>query len=207
VKEGKQSGGGGGGGGGGGDIGGWDGESGERETDGDGRKKSVCKKRRLTLNFSPPRGRLPFLETIRDRPSHSHGLHSITKASTPSPPRHPSTAFRYVSFRLQASHRRPSSTRPPHLLASWCPSLPLNIVRPYQAPTETCPPKSVSLPSTLSLPTTLGVWVAQRIGRSDPNMERFMHGTRRMRGHDFPHNGGTGKRLRLRNGAVRRIFD
>lgn len=41
--------------------------------------------------------------------------------------------------------------------------------------------------------------MAQRVRRSDPDMERFMNGTRQMRGQQWPDNGGTGKRLRLRS--------
>jgi len=36
--------------------------------------------------------------------------------------------------------------------------------------------------------------MAQRIWRSDPNIERIMDGTRQMRGHRWPDNGGTGER-------------
>ena len=78
------------------------------------------------------------------------------------------------------------------------PSLPLNTGLPSPDGKKTSPPISVKPPlPTLSDPS--GIRWQRGPGRSNPNMESFVHDTRQMHGHDLPDNGENWRWSRLRN--------
>jgi hypothetical protein len=96
-------------------------KAGERETDGNGRKKSVCNKKHASLNFPPPRGRLPFQE--QETTPGPGLLVTINQSWLPRSPSTPSEAPIYsIQIRqLQASGKPPpavkhTTTSPPSLV-------------------------------------------------------------------------------------------